>query len=62
MADSPMATAPERSTAALSTMRDLQAVLLGPVGRFHRRPAGGHATPDDQEVSFHDYSFEICHL
>ena len=39
--------------------RDLQAVLLGPVGRFDSRAAGGHAAAQNQQIGFDGNSFKI---
>ncbi len=41
--------------------RDLQPVLLGPVGRLHRRAAGGHSATADQQVGFDRHSLELRH-
>jgi len=40
---------------------NLQAMLLRPVGRLYRRSAGGHAAPQNKQVSFHSYCFKIRH-
>ena len=45
----------------LVDQRNLQAVLLGPIGRFDRRAAGGHAAAEDQQIGFDNYSFKIRH-
>ena len=41
---------------------DLQAVLLGPVGRFYGRAAGGHAAAEDQQIGFNYNILKIGHL
>jgi hypothetical protein len=41
--------------------RDLQSVLLGPVGRLDGRTAGGHAAPADEQVGLDRHSLELRH-
>ena len=50
MADRPMATAPERSVAALSTIVILMPLGVGPAGGLEGRAAAGHAAADEEEV------------
>ena len=59
MAESPWATAPLLSVAALSTIVMRNPWARAPPVGLERGPAGGHAAPNDQKVGFMDDDFGL---